>query len=184
VRIHEVPVDWVDDPDSRVDLMRTALQDLRGVARLLAAGAIARFLAVGVASTIAFALLFLLLRGPVGSTTANALALAVTAVANTAANRRLTFGVRGRIGLARDHVLGALVFLITLGLTSGALGVLHALDPHPAPALEIAVLVAAGAAATTSRFVGLRAVVGRPRSQPAHTPLSECSQDPHPSSPS
>ena len=34
LRIHEVPVDWVDDPDSRVDLVRTALADLRGVWRV------------------------------------------------------------------------------------------------------------------------------------------------------
>jgi hypothetical protein len=34
LRIHEVPVDWVDDPDSRVDVLRTAADDLRGVARL------------------------------------------------------------------------------------------------------------------------------------------------------
>jgi glycosyltransferase involved in cell wall biosynthesis len=33
-RIHEVPVDWVDDPDSRVDIVRTALADLRGILRL------------------------------------------------------------------------------------------------------------------------------------------------------
>ena len=38
LRIHEVPVDWVDDPDSRVDIVRTAMEDLRGVARLAAAG--------------------------------------------------------------------------------------------------------------------------------------------------
>ncbi len=37
LRIHEVPVDWVDDPDSRVHLLRTAAEDLRGVARLLTA---------------------------------------------------------------------------------------------------------------------------------------------------
>jgi glycosyl transferase family 2 len=37
MRIHEVPVDWVDDPDSRVDIVRTALADLRGVARLMLA---------------------------------------------------------------------------------------------------------------------------------------------------
>ena len=36
LRIHEVPVDWVDDPDSRVAVAATALADLRGVARLLA----------------------------------------------------------------------------------------------------------------------------------------------------
>ena len=30
LRIHEVPVDWVDDPDSSVDIVRTATDDLRG----------------------------------------------------------------------------------------------------------------------------------------------------------
>ena len=34
LRIHEVPVDWVDDTDSRVAILPTALKDLRGVARL------------------------------------------------------------------------------------------------------------------------------------------------------
>ena len=29
LRIHEVPVDWVDDPDSRVDVLRTALDDVK-----------------------------------------------------------------------------------------------------------------------------------------------------------
>ena len=33
-RVHEVPVDWTDDPDSRVAIVRTALNDLRGVVRL------------------------------------------------------------------------------------------------------------------------------------------------------
>lgn len=35
LRIHEVPVDWTDDPDSRVDIVRTALDDLKGMARML-----------------------------------------------------------------------------------------------------------------------------------------------------
>jgi glycosyltransferase involved in cell wall biosynthesis len=34
LRIHEVPVDWVDDPDSSVDLTATAIEDLKGVWRL------------------------------------------------------------------------------------------------------------------------------------------------------
>ncbi|WP_296102903.1 glycosyltransferase [uncultured Corynebacterium sp.] len=33
-RIHEVPVDWTDDPDSRVNVVETALQDLRGMWRV------------------------------------------------------------------------------------------------------------------------------------------------------
>jgi glycosyltransferase involved in cell wall biosynthesis len=35
LRIHEVPVDWVDDPDSRVDVWQTAIDDLKGVWRVL-----------------------------------------------------------------------------------------------------------------------------------------------------
>jgi glycosyltransferase involved in cell wall biosynthesis len=156
MRVHEVPVDWVDDPDSRVAIVSTAVEDLRGVARLLAASQVVRFAAVGVASTLAYALLYLLLRVALPPTAANGLALAVTAVANTAANRRLTFGVRGRRNLLRQHALGALVFLLTLGLTSGAIAVLGALDPHPSRALEAAVLVVASACATITRFIGLR----------------------------
>ena len=34
LRIYEVPVTWTDDPDSKVEIIRTALADLRGVARL------------------------------------------------------------------------------------------------------------------------------------------------------
>ena len=34
LRIYQVPVAWTEDPDSRVEIVRTALADLRGVARL------------------------------------------------------------------------------------------------------------------------------------------------------
>jgi glycosyltransferase involved in cell wall biosynthesis len=34
LRVHEVAVDWTDDPDSRVAIVRTAIDDLRGVLRL------------------------------------------------------------------------------------------------------------------------------------------------------
>jgi putative flippase GtrA len=156
LRIHEVPVDWVDDPDSRVDILPTALTDLRGVARLLADGPVARFLAIGVVSTLAYAVLFLALRGVLGAAGANGLALAITAVGNTAANRALTFGVRGREGLVRHHVGGAIVFALTLALTSGALAVLHGLDAAPPYALELVVLLLASITATVTRYVALR----------------------------
>jgi putative flippase GtrA len=156
MRIHEVPVDWIDDPDSRVDIVSTALSDLRGVVRLGFAGAIPRFLAIGVVSTVAYALLYLALRGSLGSGAANALALAVTAVANTQANRRLTFRIRGRAGLMRQHAAGALVYLIALGLTAGALDVLHHADRRPPGLLQVTVLVVASTVATMTRYVALR----------------------------
>jgi glycosyltransferase involved in cell wall biosynthesis len=156
LRIHEVPVDWIDDPDSRVKIVRTAAEDLLGVARLLGASPVVRFLGIGVASTVAYALLFLLFTGPLGAAGANALALAITAVGNTAANRRLTFGVRGRAHLARHHLRGAVVFVLTLALTNGALAVLHDVDGHPARWLELAVLVGASLVATVSRYVALK----------------------------
>jgi glycosyltransferase involved in cell wall biosynthesis len=38
LRIHEVAVDWTDDPDSRVDIVHTAVDDLLGVLRLMRKG--------------------------------------------------------------------------------------------------------------------------------------------------
>jgi glycosyltransferase involved in cell wall biosynthesis len=102
LRIHEVPVDWVDDPDSRVRIAATAAQDLRGVARMMADAPVLRFMAIGVASTAAYALLYLLSRGPLGAAGANAVALALTVVANTAANRRLTWVFARRRRRARS----------------------------------------------------------------------------------
>ena len=177
LRIHEVPVDWVDDPDSSVAVVRTAVDDLKGVARLALGSRIARFMSVGIASTLAYALLFLLLRGPLGAPAANALSLALTAVGNTAANRRFTFRLRGRAGLVRQHALGAVVYVLTLGLTSGALAVLHGIDAHPARGIELAVLVAASTAATITRYVALRSWVfarGLPRKLPGSSqPLGD-----------
>jgi putative flippase GtrA len=163
MRIHEVPVDWVDDPESSVDIVSTALADLRGVARLAMASPVARFAAIGIISTLAYALLFLLLAGPLGSAVASAAALAFTAIANTAANRRLTFGIRGREGLGRQHAAGFLVFVLALALSGGALTVLHNLDAHAPRLLEAAVLVLATLAATVTRYVALSSWVFRRR---------------------
>jgi putative flippase GtrA len=187
LRIHEVPVDWVDDPDSRVEVLPTVLADLRGIVRLgralatgslpvgelrgrlgrgpLAparvvpaglAGQLVRFGAIGVASTLAYLALFALLRGPLGAQGANLLALLLTAVANTWANRRLTFGITGRRHAARHQAQGLLVFGIGLALTSGSLALLHAAAPGASRMIELAVLVVANLAATLLRFVLLR----------------------------
>jgi putative flippase GtrA len=126
------------------------------VARLALQTSVARFFCIGVASTVAYAVLYLMLQGLLGAAGANALALALTAVANTAANRRLTFRIRGRARLLRHHAMGALVYVLTLGLTMGALAVLHGVVTHPAPGLELAVLVVAGLVATMTRYVALK----------------------------
>ena len=165
LRIHEVPVDWVEDTDSRVDVVRTALDDLRGVARV-ARRQLPSFAAIGVVSTLAYLGLFWVLRAVTGAMAANAVALGVTAVANTAANRRFTFGVTGRAGVWRQHLEGLVVFGLGLAVTTAALGLL-APDGRPA---ELAVLVAANAAATLLRFVLLRSWVFHPRrTQPKET---------------
>jgi putative flippase GtrA len=191
LRIHEVPVDWVDDPDSRVDIVATATADLKGIARLLkgfASGTIpvqtlaaqlssssmaaaprsllrqaVRFTAIGVASTLAYLLLFVLLHPAVGAQAANLLALLLTAVANTAANRRFTFGVRGAARAGRHQIEGLVVFGIALAVTSGALAALHAWVSQPHRALELAVLIGANLIATAIRFVLLRGWVFHPR---------------------
>ena len=129
---------------------------------------ILRFAAIGVVSTLAWAGLFSLLRGVgLGSVAANALALVATAVGNTAANRRYTFGRTGRAGLVRDHGAGLLAFVLALAITSAAAATLGAVAPDADRILEIAVLSAANVLATAARFALLRAWVGRPVQAPA-----------------
>ena len=64
--------------------------------------------------------------------------------------------MRGRADMVRHHVRGAVVFVLTLALTSGALLVLHGIDATPPRAVELAVLVVAGFAATVTRYVAFR----------------------------
>ena len=90
-------------------------------------------------------------------------ALALSAVFNTAANRRFTFGRRGREGLVTHHFQGLVVFGFCLGLTTLALAGLGALAPDASQAVEVAVLVAANAGATLLRYWLLRLWVFGPR---------------------
>jgi putative flippase GtrA len=114
---------------------------------------IARFIAVGVASTLAYVLLYLALRGVLPAQVANALALGATAVANTAVNRRVTFGISGRAHAARQQFKGLIAFGIGLALTSGALAALHSGAARPGRWTEVSVLVAANLVATVIRFL-------------------------------
>ena len=98
-------------------------------------------------STIAYALLYLAAARPARRRRANALALALTAVANTHANRRYKpSGIRGRDGLLRQHAMGAFVYVLTLGLTAGRWCSTRG-PGDPSRAVELAVLIAASVCA-------------------------------------
>jgi putative flippase GtrA len=183
LRIHEVPVDWVDDPGSTVDIARTAIDDLRGMVRIgrgLLSGRIpvadvaerlgrtsadagggrlgmqlVMFGLVGIVSTVAYAVLYLLLRGWMPALAANLLALVLTTLGNTAANRRLTFGVRGPRHAVRHQLQGLVVLAAGLAVTSGALWLLHA-GGSTHPGAEVLVLTVANLAVTAMRFVAMR----------------------------
>jgi putative flippase GtrA len=196
LRIAEIPVDWIDEPDSRVDVLATAVTDLKGMVRVTfalargavplqtlraqlgrqavgvpgvapkLAGQIVRFGAIGLTSTFAYLAMFLLLRPTLGAQSANLVALLDTALGNIAANRRFTFGVRGAAAMGRHQLQGLVVFALGLGLTSGALALVSVLVSQPSRWLEVGVLIVANLAATVLRFVLLREWVFRPRGRP------------------
>lgn len=180
LRVHEVPVTWIDDPDSRVHVVSTARKDLQGVARLARSfvrgrgtvdlGPVARptladdfgrqivvFAEIGVISTFISLMLFLLLRGSVGAVWANLIAVGATALGNTWANRRYTFGYRDRNQRGRHYMGGVAISLAGLALSSVALASVSG------EFAQVLVLLSTWSLATVARFGLLRNWVFRPR---------------------
>jgi putative flippase GtrA len=124
-------------------------------------GQLLRFGCVGIVSTVAYALLYLLFTTVMTSFAANFLALLLTAIANTAVNRRFTFGVRGRSRVAVHQFQGLIVFGISWIITSGSLLELHAINPQANVLAELVVLTFTNVLATVLRFVLLRMWVFR-----------------------
>jgi putative flippase GtrA len=184
LRIHEVPVDWVDDADSRVDVRTTAIEDLRGIWRVVRSlargggtlppgalgttvgavpgltGQLVRFAGIGAVSTVVFAVLYLLLAGPLGPVGADVVALGSCAVANLAANRRITFAARGRPGRRRHYAAGLALAVLPLGLDLVALAGLGLADVR-STVTQLAALTSVNAVATVVRFTLLRRWVFR-----------------------
>jgi putative flippase GtrA len=191
LRISEVPVDWVDDPDSRVQIVRTALNDLRGVWRIshgharrlvrssshptgtgtgqVTADQLLRFAGVGAISTLGYLFLFIAWRPIVGDFGSNALALAICTLFNTAVHRELARNMQGSRHQGRFVAVSAGLFAVSLGLTSLGLLAAHAFSGSSLPVALVAVTLA-NAAAAVLRFAVLRAWVFRPAAPvPART---------------
>jgi glycosyltransferase involved in cell wall biosynthesis len=172
LRIHEVPVDWIDDTDSRVRVVSTALGDLRGTARMalrfaagrgrVDLGALERapladdfgrrfvsFALIGAASTAVSLSIFLLTRNALGAIGANAVAVTATFVANAWAHARYTQR-RARPRWLR----AAAVYLLTIAATTGALLWVDARTASRGP--EVAVLLASWTLVAVARFASLR----------------------------
>jgi putative flippase GtrA len=175
-------VDWVDDPDSRVDVSRTARDDLKGVVRVARSFVrgggkvdlgphrraplredmgrqLVSFGAVGLVSTTVSLLLFLALRETVHPIWANVIALAATALANAWANRRFTFGHRSRVDRGRHYLGAATMFFTAVAVSSAALAVTLWLDGGIVA--QAITLVAAWLLTAAGRFALLRAWVFR-----------------------
>lgn len=195
LRIHEVPVDWIDDPDSTVHIVSTATEDLKGVARLMKGfatgriplatlreelerdadtassagtprrqprglmGELVSFGVVGVVSTLAYYVIYLLARMAMGPQLSNLLSLLITQIWNTSANRRHTFGLHSRDGMLKHQASGLIAFGVGLLLTSGSLWGLHHWATTVPRWAEVLVLLVANAIATLVRFATLRAVI-------------------------
>jgi putative flippase GtrA len=178
LRIHEVPVDWSDDPDSRVNIAKTALADLKGICRLLREfstggghvdlldarheaddiSEVTRFARVGLLSTVAYVVLYLIGRATMPAYLANVVALGLCSVGNTAAHFRVTFAHRGPISPSAAVIGASLTFLPSVVLTTSCLA-LFELISRSSVLIEVVALLLGNALASLLRFVILRAVI-------------------------
>ena len=169
-------MDWVDDPDSRVDIVSTAADDLRGVWRMLVrrpkglrrvrsnevtADQLLRFAGVGVVSTLGYLFLFVAWRPLLGAFGANAVAMAIATLFNTAVHRELSRTTDGQARRGRLYAVAGGLYLVSLGLTTFGLVVAHWVAPSALFA-ELVALTVANVLAAVFRFAVLRAWIFRP----------------------
>jgi putative flippase GtrA len=121
------------------------------------------FAAIGVLSTVAQLVLYALFRLFLPVVAANVVSYFLAAIANTAANRRFTFGVVGSRRALRHQLEGGVAFLVGLAVSTGGLAALQALWPHAPRLAEVGALLGLNLCAAVIRFVLLRAWVFHPR---------------------
>lgn len=128
----------------------------KGVLRYPMVRQLIRFTGVGIICTVTSLALYALFRPWIGPQPANAAALVITSLMNTALNRRLTFKISGNRKRARDHLNGLIVIAVALVITGGSLGVLHALRPEATLEEDLWTTTLSGFVATAVRFTMLR----------------------------
>lgn len=182
VPIFEVPVRWVDDPDTRVNVAGTARDDLKGMYRVAKRAVrgdfhiaspqqvqrsliwqLVLFAIVGVVSTAIYTTIYLSLRNYMPALASNTVALTFTAIVNTAANRRFTFGIRGPGNRLRQQLEAGVAYLIALTISTGVLVFQQEFFPQEAQWLEVAAVFSGGVIATVFRFLLLREWVFNPK---------------------
>jgi glycosyltransferase involved in cell wall biosynthesis len=180
LRIHEVPVDWSDDPDSRVHLGHTAIADLKGIARLLALFArgggwvesidtrrhaedladLGRFGGLGLLNPVgyvaAYLLSYLVLNTFINSYVANVLALTCCTAGTFIAHRLAR--PRGSDEFAGNQTVAgmALAASISVVATTWSLAAASSISKGSL-SVEVAALVVGSAVAAAARFLLRRA---------------------------
>ncbi|GAA2207988.1 hypothetical protein GCM10009850_034460 [Nonomuraea monospora] len=176
LRVHEVPVDWIEDTDSRVRVVRTAVDDLKGLARVAwsicrgrARVEVARpeprprhpdavvarpreatfrsFVMVNAASCVLYALVYLSLRAFWSPVATNLGAVALTFLVSGAVPRRWTVA---RLRRAAVRVRSAARFSMVYALTTAAA---LAVPAAAGRAVEVGAVLAAYGPLALSRWV-------------------------------
>lgn len=129
-----------------------------------------RFGTIGVGSTVLHLGMLAVLAAPLGAQVANAVALLVATLANTAVNRAWTFGVRGAEALGRHHMQALVVFAITWVATSGALALVAISWPHPPTTVTVLAVGVANVLSTVARFAAMRGWIFRRATMRASSP--------------
>jgi len=133
-----------------------ATRHYRGVFKFPVVRQLIRFTGVGVLCTASSLALYALLRQWIDPQLANAAALIVTSLMNTALNRRLTFKITSNRQRAQDHLKGLMVIVIAIVITGSSLGILHWVNPAATVAAELWATTLSGSVATAVRFTLLR----------------------------
>jgi putative flippase GtrA len=163
LRIHEVPVDWIDDPDSRVDIVATAKADLAGIARMLRALGTGRLPITELRASLGRAPLADPVPGVPAGLLAQLVRFAVIGLVSTLAYLALFLGLRTGIGAQPANLvaLGVTAIANTAANRRVTFGIRGGPGAGRAQAQGL-VVFALGLALTSGTLAGLHAITPTP----------------------
>jgi glycosyltransferase involved in cell wall biosynthesis len=159
-RMLELPVVWVDDPDSKVKLARTVRADLKGMARVYRKEKpyapfhrLFSFGVIGLITTVGYGVMYYLLTRVLHPQLAILLTLSAMTLINVSLNRHFTYRKTTSADISIHYIVGVTAFLLSWAISGGGLYVIEKIHGPFSAVHETFIVVGLSLVGTVIKYV-------------------------------